>query len=155
MAISKLGVSDKWVELASSSPTSGSTVTFSSLPEYRDYKLIVFDADLSGSANFQCRFNNDSGNNYAYALDAGSSVVSGSPASSIVFGDASANNFIELNILGANEPVKEINSWYASAFNDGIAKGFWNDSAIINRIDVVLSTGTFSSASLKVYGRNR
>lgn len=66
MAITNLGGSNKWVELATSSPTSGSTVTFSSLASYRDYRIEWFDLTNVGGQPFAIRFNNDSGTNYAY-----------------------------------------------------------------------------------------
>lgn len=161
MAISRLGTSGNWVELATSSPTSGSTVTFSSLPEYRYYKISYFDMDTSSTSSvFNLRLNNDSGSNYAYISIMDTDVSSDGVTTAIRLGLGSGGSAINhsgvILIEDANQPIKEIDFWHAGSNGDANnGKGFWNNTAKIDRVDFLLTGGpTFSSGTVKIYGRN-
>lgn len=157
MAISTLQGQNKWVELASSSPTSGSTVTFSSLTQYKNYKISYFNVDTSSaSVIFTLRFNNDSGSNYAFVNNANQGGVSGSGVQTFIELNRSSqnDNTGEIFIQDANELIKDITFWHSSstAVNEGYA--YWNSQSVIDRIDLILTNATFSSGTIKVYGRN-
>lgn len=146
MAISKLGGANKWVELATSSPTSGSTVTFSSLPSYKDYRIEWFGLTNSGGQPFAVRFNNDSGSNYAYLRSGQSS----SAASAQIYGSGSQ---IQVTIFDADSISKTIEGWGGT---EGEIKGFWNNQTAINRIDIIVpGSYTYTAGTIKIYGRNR
>lgn len=146
MAISKLGGSNQWVQLATSSPTSGSTVTFSSLASYTDYRIEWFDLANSGGQPFAIRFNNDSGTNYAYWR----SDQNDSAASAQVVGSTSQ---IQITIFDADSVSKTIDGFGGS---EGEVKAFWNNQTAINRIDIIaLSGATYTAGTIKIYGRNR
>lgn len=146
MAISKLGGAGKWVELATSSPTSGSTVTFSSLPSYKDYRIEWFGLTNSGGQPFAVRFNNDNGTNYAYWR----SDQSDSAASAQIYGTSEQ---MQVDVLDADSISKTIQGWGGT---EGEIKGFWNNQTAINRIDIIAASGaTYTAGTIKIYGRNR
>lgn len=146
MAISKLGGAGKWVELATSSPTSGSTVTFSSLPSYKDYRIEWFGLTNTLGQPFAVRFNNDSGTNYAYWR----SDQSDSTASAQILGTSEQ---MQVDVLDADSISKTIQGWGGT---EGEIKGFWNNQTAINRIDIIAaSSATYTTGTIKIYGRNR
>ena len=151
-----------WVELGTSSPTSGSSVSFTSLAEYRNYKLYYFDVDASSSAvGFTVTFNGDTGSNYAYISTTDAVQSSNGVSSSILVGSgagaASTNHSGQLIVNGSNQLTKEINYWHASSSgaDSNSGRASWNSASVINRIDLVLTGSvTFSSGTVKVYGSN-
>lgn len=143
MAINRLGGVSKWVELGSSSPTTGTSVSFTSLPEYREYAIQVYKINSpSGTATvLTVRLNNDTGTNYnrdATALEA-------CPFSS-------NNAGFQMVITGANELYKNIEVKPFDGTSTSI-RNMWHSSATINRIDI-LSSATFSAGTIKIFGRN-
>lgn len=158
MAINSLNSKQKWVELASANPTSGTTVTFSSLPQYKTYKIAYFNLDLSTGDIIQLTINNDTGNNYAYArqIDSGDTSSAG-VSTSILLGTVATDGTGIITIDDANDLIKDISWFHAVTFpslDSVISKGFWNSQNVINRFDISTSTATFSSGTIKVYGRN-
>jgi hypothetical protein len=151
-----------WVELDTSSPTSGSSVSFTSLAEYRNYKLYYFDVDASSSVvGFTVTFNGDTTSNYAYISTIDAAQNSNGVDSSIKLGAGggaqATNHSGTLTVLGANQVTKDITFWHAAANSQDSNSGraSWNSSSLINRIDLVLTGSvTFSSGTVKVYGSN-
>lgn len=162
MAISNLGTKSKWVELGTSSPTSGSSVSFASLAEYASYKISYFNVDTSSSSvGFTLRINNDTGSNYAYVSLVDGGVGSSGVDTSIFLGggaSANANNHSGVvTIEDANELIKNIKFWHSgdsSAVDANNGRAFWNSESAINRIDLILTSANFTSGTIKVYGRN-
>ena len=154
MAISVLKGNVKWVELATATATSGSTVSFTSIPEYSNYLVQGFDIDGS-DVGPNVRFNNDSGSNYSWIRN---SDEIGLVTTSIQVALLRLDGSFQLEILGANNPVKQIEIWSGSYVGSNklaaVIKGIWSSTDTINRIDFVLATGTYSSGSFKLYGRN-
>ena len=153
MAISTLKGSNKWVELATATSTSGSTVSFTSIPEYPEYLIQGFNVDASTQGP-DMRLNNDTGSNYSWIRD---TTELGLVTTSIQVAVGGTDASFQVHIIGANGPVKQIDIWSGSTVGATKAanriRGLWNDSSIINRIDFIC-TGTYSSGSFKVYGRN-
>lgn len=151
-----------WVQLATVSPTSGSSVSFTSLAEYRNYKLYYFDVDASSSVvGFTVTFNGDTGSNYAYISTTDTAQSSNGVSSSIQVGSgagaASTNHSGQLIVTGSNQLTKEINYWHAttSGADSNSGKASWNSSSVVNRIDLILTGGvTFSSGTVSVFGLN-
>lgn len=144
MAITNLATSQKWVELATSSPTSGTSVSFTSIPEYKNYRIQWFGLANSSTGNYQIRFNNDSATNYAFN-NANGPTSNGTTYITI---EPSA---VQLTISQANEISKTIEGFTGT---QGTVKGFWNNQSTIDRIDVTLSTGTFTAGTIKIFGKN-
>jgi hypothetical protein len=151
-----------WVELGTSSPTSGSSVSFTSLAEYRNYKLYYFDVDVSSSvANFTVTFNGDTASNYAYISTTDTQQSSNGVASSIQVGSGAGaqatNHSGTLIASGANQVTKDIAYWHASSSgaDSNSGRASWNSASVINRIDLILTGSvTFTSGTVKVYGSN-
>lgn len=159
MAISTLKGQNKWVELASSSPTSGTSVSFSSLTEYANYKIVYFNVNLNGSDAFIFRINNDSGNNYAYLRNGdGGDISSDGVNDSIALGGGASGVSGVITINDANQVVKEINWSHAvgaPAADSLNGAAIWNSPDVINRFDLSITLGqSFTSGTVKVYGRN-
>lgn len=153
MSISILKGSSQWVELATASSTSGSTVSFTSLPRYSNYLVQGFNIDCTTEGP-SMRFNNDTGSNYGWIRN---DSDTGPTANKIATVIAIDNGVFQALIMGADQVVKEIEIWSgslsgATKFADTI-KALWNDSSVINRIDFV-TPGTYSTGTFKVYGRN-
>jgi hypothetical protein len=159
MAISKLAI-PQWRLISSSSPTSGSSVSFSSLPACQAFKLVYFNIDTSSTnVRFECRLNNDSTSNYAYVSLIDGAVLSDGINDSIILGEGSGVNANDhsglVTINFANQPIKEINYWHASGTstrdsNNGCA--YWNDDSLVNQVDLILTSATFTSGTVKIYG---
>jgi hypothetical protein len=160
MAISKLGASNKWVEIASSSPTSGTTVSFTSIPEYKDLAILAYNINNGGSSTgLSVRFNNDTGNNYSKNLiyqNSSTSVLNiiSTAATSSLYGTHSASVpvAIQLVIEGANSGLKQISGIMFDTYGYE-HNGLWHSADVINRIDVI-STATYSAGTIKLFGRN-
>lgn len=153
MAISTLVGSNKWIEIATSSPTSGSTVSFTSIPEYKD--LLIQGFNVEAGNNLVTRFNNDTASNYAWVRDTDQFSLT----TSIQLTRGNVDQCFQLKILDANSGPKIIDIFSGSVasavpFRSNY-QAIWNDSSVINQIDIIVSsTGSFTSGSIKLYGRN-
>lgn len=161
MAISTLAGGDKWTEIASSSPTSGSTVSFTSIPEYKDLAVLAYNINNGGTATaLTIRFNNDSGNNYSRNIlwwrniTGGGMEVTGSPITTSIYAtrETTQPTGFQLLIENANSPLKTIRG-IPYDLNGFETNGSWHSSDAINRIDVI-SSATYSAGTIKLYGRN-
>ncbi|NDB67550.1 MAG: hypothetical protein EB015_05985 [Methylocystaceae bacterium] len=160
MAISKLGASNKWVEIASSSPTSGTTVSFTSIPEYKDLAILAYNINNGGSSTaLSVRFNNDTGSNYTKNViyqNSGTQVlnIATSPSTTSLYGTYSANVPVAMQLVieGANSGFKQI---FGKIFDySGYESiGLWHSADVINRIDVISSV-SYSAGTIKLFGRN-
>lgn len=161
MAISTLAGGDKWTEIASSSPTSGSTVSFTSIPEYKDLAVLAYNINNGGTNTaLTIRFNDDSGSNYArnilwwHNVTGGGMKVTGSAIASSIYGtqESTQPTGFQLLIENANSPLKTIRG--IPYDNTGFeTNGSWQSSDAINRIDII-SSATYSAGTIKLYGRN-
>jgi hypothetical protein len=169
MAISNLGGKNRWVEIASSSPTSGTSVSFTSIPQYGRLQLVWFalDTNTSNAALFYATFNNDTGSNYAYGKLAENStpvtrLVTTGKDTNINFGGlfTASQGSGKLLIEQANEIFKTISfSHFTGVINSDqpsclIGDGIWNSSSAVDRIDLTINAGTFKSGTIKLYGSN-
>jgi hypothetical protein len=137
-----------WLELATSSPTSGLSVSFTSIPEYRNLRIeFLALATTSSTSPYRIRFNNDSGSSYSYNSGANSGVNSANGTEIQTNG-----RFTQITIEDANGVSKRITG--ASSTNSLVA--VWNSQSVIDRIDVLTIDGstTYVSGTIKIYGRN-
>jgi len=168
MAISKLGGADKWVEIGTSSPTSGSTVTFSSISTiYKDLAISIKNVtSAAGSPFINFQFNNDTTNNYGYSFWINTSAVNNTPSLrnnplTSSFGGPGLTSTTGgsgiLLIKGANGPFKEIEGTYQNSVTisdyQDFFKGTWFDTAAITEIDCNLSSSTYAGGTIKLFGR--
>lgn len=159
MAINTLASTQKWVELATSSPTSGSTVTFSSLNEYANYKISYFNC-TSSNTQLTVILNNDTGNSYSWISYKDSGTVTSDGLDTAIrlgnlgSGSTNAGSGV-ITILDANQLIKNITYFHCGVEDANNGQGYWNSQSAINRIDLTLTdAATFSGGTIKVYGRN-
>lgn len=154
MSISRFSSSRKWVELATSSPTTGTTVTLSSLAEYDKYRIVCLG--LSAAAPVTWRINNDSGNNYYLATNE-TSWINNRTSTTNSFNITNTNLTCDIIVDSANDAVfKSITGWAAQPGNNSSAwevAAIWSNTATIDRFDFI-TAGTFSSGSITIYGAN-
>jgi len=149
-----------WVQLATAT-ASGSTVSFTSLSEYRNYKVSFFNVTSTLGSAMYLTFNNDTGNNYAYLNVKDSGTIKSEAlankievAEQLTSSDGSSGIF---TVLDANQVIKNIDYFTAKAgtgTESTNGEGFWNNTGVINRIDLSVSSTTFSGGTIKVYGCN-
>ena len=150
MGATQIPATTPWLELGTSSPTSGLTVSFTSLPEYNNYRVQFFGLEYTGSAPIVgVRFNSDSGSNYAQE----SAGTYSQNATYISFGNSASQ--AQLDVEGSNEVTKKINGFTGSS-NVARLNAMWNNQDKITSIQVVLAgTATgFTAGTIKVFGKN-
>lgn len=161
MTISSLrGSSNKWIEIASSSPTSGTTVSFTSVPEYKDLYVLAYGINNSGTATqLTVRLNNDTGNNYSrsvlfYFSGTSQMQITNSSNSSSLYGTKEAWSPAAFSMLieGSNSPLKKITGVPYDGYGFE-TNGAWHSTDIITRVDVI-STAAFTAGTIKLFGRN-
>jgi hypothetical protein len=146
--------------------SSSSTITFSSISSgYTDLKLVLVGT-ASTSANARIRFNSDTASNYSLTVLAGDgSSVYSAKAINQTFLDlmyssyftAAIPTMVVADIFSyTNSKNKTILISRAAQFSGGYVEnlaGLWRNTATINRIDLSLQTGTFSTGTMAtLYG---
>lgn len=169
MAISGLASKSRWVQLASSSPTSGSAVSFTSLASFNRFRVILKDINITAAGDLSMTLNNNASNysqavNYFNDSQFKTYTGGGRSLSSISVDPGwTANNPSypfsgEIIVNYANESTAKTIRYSGagtsatSAYVD--AFGLWDNTSVVDRIDLSLDTGTFSSGSIVVYGSN-
>lgn len=145
MSISRLGSpQDNWVEIGTSSPTSGSVVTFSGIANYRKLRVVAFKLTYSTTAFVKMTFNSDTGSNYASRPDEANNHLA--------FGSGTGTSFDVDILFNSQATYKRVEGWEYEATYP--YQGFWTNNDAITQIDLTLSTGTYSSGTVKLYGTN-
>jgi hypothetical protein len=150
MGSTQIPADSPWLELATASPTSGLTVSFTSLPEYKNYRIQWFGLTRNASSsNTGVRFNSDSGSNYAQESDG----IYSEAETYISLG--SQPQSLQMDIQGANEITKTIKG-FTGFSNVADFNALWNNQSKITSIDIVL-VGTavgFTGGTIKIFGKN-
>lgn len=156
--------------IATATPSSAS-VSFTSIPTTYKHLQIRYLARVTDAVtlnDINIRFNNDSGNNYAFHFLRGSgSAVSVSGAASfssiqandVLTGASSTSNVFAVGIIDIHDYANTTKNKTARLFtgNDQngsgyseLSSGLWMNTAAINRIDI---TQTFANGSIiSLYG---
>lgn len=154
MAISRFTSSRKWVELATNSPTSGSTATLSSLAEYDKYRIVCLGLSATGPVTW--RINNDTANNYYLAANETEWDYNKNSTTN-AFNITNSNLTCDLVVDSANDAVfKSVTGWAAQGGNNTSAyevAAVWSNTATIDRFDFITS-GSFTAGSITIYGAN-
>ena len=156
-------VAGSWTELATttlSSPTS--TISFTSISTSYSRFLLSWNALAANASGgtLILRMNNDSGSNYTWLLDengATMSCPSTGKDTSIFLGalpgtSISGSGFV--SITGANDIYKSINSSLFRPGGGALGQGQWYDATAINRLDLIITTTSSNSGTVKLYGAN-
>jgi hypothetical protein len=142
--------------VATNSPTSGTTVTFSSLSGYKTY-LLTFEhlGGFAAAPTVRVRFNGDSTNGKYVSVDVGTNGVErGDDNCILVFtGQATNGNSAFLTIENVLQTAPKYVDG-ATTQNDGnalIIKGMYFDTAPITSIAISTSSA-FVSGTINLYG---
>jgi hypothetical protein len=145
---------DTWNEVATATVTSGSSVTLSGIPARSKLRIVgVNVTSTSTSSIFQLTVNNDTTSSYFYTYD-----VTGVPTdTSIPVAAFCSSMSFDLTFTAADQPIYKTASGFAPASGGGSAdprnsfNATWANTAVINRFDLTLSTGTFTAGTIKVF----
>jgi len=141
---------ETWTEVATSSPTSGSVVTFSSLATANKFRIVGFNVkSTSSSGAALLTINNDTGNSYAVGYDVSGSVAE----TSVQFGFDSNGFSFDLTFDSANQTIYKKGTGFSPGGGDprNNYNVTWANTAAITRFDLTLSAGTFTAGTIKVF----
>lgn len=153
-----------WVQLGTSTPTTGSTVSFTSLATYNFYRVVTERVVTSGNESFLIRLNNDTSSKYATTqfysgtLSSGVPALSGSPTTALNCGYFSVQPIFSNIVIDNTSTLTTATGFCTSTGNVYTnLDGMWSGNAQINRIDVLIGAATFSGSNtgtITVYGSN-
>lgn len=148
---------DNWQLIATNTPTSGTSTSFTSLSGYRKYRLIWSALTFSGSAVAMLRFNSDSNNNYIGGASGYSSATSECwSTAAIVTGTSSTTHYGFIDVEDADKtfPKKMQGAWTNQDTGIGdVLNGIYIGSSAITSIALLDSSGnTISSGTVYLYG---
>jgi hypothetical protein len=161
------GGGETWTQIGTTqTPTSGSVVTFSSIPEYKKIRIICLAVRLTSSGTLAITLNNDATAKYANfrVEDSGSGGTGNFATLSMVraFSDAGANYTNDLIVNYANVAMPKLVTGKGASVISGFAgtvsdlQVTYNSTATINRIDFT-AENTFLGANtgtIALYGAN-
>lgn len=155
---------DKWQLIATNTPTSGTSSSFTSLSGYKKYKL-VWDSVIVSASSFYSLVVTFNGSTTKYA--AGTSVFNDNSESNnsvsdvkiplypYTYNDTRTNGWLDID--NALEAIPKTVNGYGYGTNTGYLvrlEGGWYDTAAITSIAVSTWSGsaTFTSGNIKLYG---
>ena len=165
-----------WTSIASGSLSTGTLSLTSISASYKNLRLVVRDMTISSAAAVQIRFNNISSGWYERAgifnnVDTGTVFGNGNQTSWVISGNtnvkASAEVSLNVDFLDyantTSYKLVQITSNYENSTTGedntlwavgSYALGDPSANAAISRIDMILSTGTYSTGTYILYGGN-
>ena len=166
-AVSGNLVSSSYDSIATASGGSG-TITFNSIPS--TYKNLQIRMSATGStvADAYIRFNNDSATNYfchqlrgggtsaqAYSYTTQNAmVITSNIGQSSTSPSVAVCDILDYGNTNKNKTIRSLNGYDLNGSGEAIFwSGAWNSTSAVSRIDIVMSSGTFGSAStFALYG---
>jgi hypothetical protein len=155
---------DIWLQIGTTqTPTSGSSVSFTSIPPVKKLRILVNSVTQTASSRLVLVLNNDTGAKYTYAWNGVVAQITASSSNlgEIRLGRAGGTNIIcDIEFDYANQACPKLIQGMADnkAANGDTMNQIWgnyNSTDSINRIDVVSSTSTFAAANtgtIAIYG---
>jgi len=158
------------------SPTTGTTVTFSSIPQtYKSLQVRVFSRDATAQASgiLYINFNSDTAANYSHHRmigDAGGgTTASGTINATLMFGPRSNGNtgtascfgtgIIDVIDYASTSKYKTIRvlsgndgNFAGGSYTTGILSGSWRSTSAINSITITASGNFTSGSTFALYG---
>jgi hypothetical protein len=154
---------DNWQLIATNSPTSGTSSSFTGLSGYKKYKLVWDGVVVSASGYYSLVLNfNGSTTKYAAGTSLFNSAVTNNSVSDTKiplfpysFNDTTTSGWIEINDV--TQAVPKTTNGYSWGTNTGYfqrLEGGWYDTAAVTSIAISTwnGTATFSAGSIKLYG---
>jgi hypothetical protein len=164
-----------WTSIASGSLSTGTLSLTSISGSYKNLQLVIRDMSISTAAAVQIRFNNISSGWYERAgvfnnVDTGTVFGNGNQTSWVISGNTNVKASAEASVIvdfldyanTTSNKLVRIASTYENATtgedNTLMAVGTYVSgtagNAAISRIDMILSTGTYSTGTYILYGEN-
>lgn len=149
---------DNWQLVATNTPTSGTSTSFTSLTGYKKYRVIWNNLAFNGSdASIMLRFNSDSNNNYIGAASGFSAATSeGWSTAAILTGYPTTNHYGFIDIEDADKtfPKKMQGAYGSSGLGYGdVLNGIYIGSGAITSITLLDSSGnTIAGGTVYLYG---
>ena len=164
-----------WTSLASGSLSTGTLSLTSISGSYKNLQLVIRDMTISTAAAVQIRFNNISSGWYERAgvfndVNTGTVFGNGNQTSWVISGNTNVKASAEASVIvdfldyanTTSNKLVRIASTYENATtgedNTLMAIGTYafgtDGNAAISRIDMILSTGTYSTGTYILYGGN-
>lgn len=165
MAFTAIPSGDVWVQIGTTqTPTSGSSVSFTSIPAVKKIRLVVQQVALTASANLNITLNNDTSAiynlGYTYYNGTSMTVVNNGAQNDFKTGRASGagNHCCDYVIDYTNQAVPKLITGVAgnNGTNTNIANvvNNYNSTAVITRLDLT-TTSTFNATNtgtIAIYG---
>lgn len=153
MAVSTVSSVDQeiWQLIATNSPTSGTTTTFSGLSGYKKY-ILAFAAlnTTTNPSDYNMTFNSSS-SDYSSRAQAGTSGVTTTDSIRLARGNQ-MNGFFTIENVNLEIP-KIVTGVGAAGGSDAYqVLGSWNSTSAITSITITLGAGTYNSGSVRLYG---
>ena len=163
------GGGSSFESIATSTPTSGSAITFSSIPSTYQYLQIRLQARFSGTDDrINLTFNSDTGSNYTYhwlvgdgaaASASGGATQTSALGVSYATGTASiaAPSIIDIHDYAnttKNKTIRSFNGWDTNGSGRiRLMSGLWMNTSAVNSVTLTLNSGTFATGtSIALYG---
>lgn len=151
---------DNWQLIATNSPTSGTTSTFSGLSGYKRYLVVFNGVTISANGILCLQFNGNTSNYFGGGLGNNSTGGNASQGltSKLMMGAAAQDNLFNGHIFIENllSGPKIANGFMftGNAQNLGaLVNGGWNDTSAVTSIVIGMnSSQTFSAGTISLYG---
>ena len=160
-----------WVQLATSSPTSGATVSFTSLTSYKQYRVILSGINAAaGTPNLNMTLNNTASNYSSAVTFYNSSQTrlenSGTNTTTSLLINPPSNLNTASSVFAAEILIDYANQSTPKSIRYSVGQGnqsnsyanawaIWNNTATVDRIDFTLSSSSFIAPSaFTVFGSN-
>lgn len=147
--------------------SAGDTISVQNLPAFKYLRIYCFLIQVTNAIDSLLRFNNDSGNNYAYRISTNGGADGTATSQNFVPGQtsATANQFLIFDVINVAAQAKSV---IGQVLNDGasgagtapvrreVTSKWHNTSAQISRVDCINSAaGDFNTGSeVIVFGKN-
>lgn len=155
---------DVWLQIGTTqTPTSGSSVSFTSIPPVKKLRLVVQNVALTTAGTLDVTLNNDATSNYdqTQIIYNGTSTAVSSAINSAIDttrGAGASSHISDLIVDYANQACPKLITGFGSHNGSnpthyGIVVG-WNSTSSVNRVDFV-TANTFNAANtgtIAIYG---
>lgn len=152
--------------IATANLTSGTSASFTSIASsYQHLQFRIFAKTATAGADIIMRFNNDTGNNYAFHYlrgDGATASASGSASDAYIYVSPTDGTYFLTAIVDIHDyarTTKNKTVRIASGFDangsgwSSLRSGLWMNTSAINRVDFTISGTTFSTGTkFALYG---